>query len=95
MEPFNTPLKIREISLPHRAVFGPMAVSYTHLGKAQPGAQETHHGGTGDHNDCRRDDQLIPCLLYTSGNSAVEKGVLRCGLPQAQCTAFGQDLRCV
>jgi len=25
MEPFNTPLKIREISLPHRAVFGPMA----------------------------------------------------------------------
>ena len=26
------------------------------------------------------------------GNSAVEKGVLRCGLPQAQCTAFGQDL---
>ena len=25
MEPFNTPLKIREIPLPHRAVFGPMA----------------------------------------------------------------------
>ena len=25
MKPFNTPLKIREISLPHRAVFGPMA----------------------------------------------------------------------
>ena len=25
MEPFNTPLKIMEISLPHRAVFGPMA----------------------------------------------------------------------
>ena len=23
------------------------------------------------------------------GNSAVEKGILRCGLPQAQCTAFG------
>ena len=24
MEPLNTPLKIREISLPHRAVFGPL-----------------------------------------------------------------------
>ena len=29
-------------------------------GKAQPGAQETHHGGTGEYNDRRRDDQLIP-----------------------------------
>ena len=37
MEPFNTPLKIREISLPHRAVFGPMAGFYRCPGPAADG----------------------------------------------------------
>ena len=35
--------------------------------------------------------QDAPKGTSEQGNSSVEKGILRCGLPQAQCTAFGQD----
>ena len=52
-------------------------------GKAQPGAQETHHGGTGEYNDCRRDDQLIP---------AARKGQ-RCFGQREDCVRLDQRQR--
>ena len=43
--------------------------------EAEAGAEEAHHGGTGQRDDCRRQHQLIPAAREAQALLAMEKTV--------------------